>query len=80
MELGAVYNRQPNMKKESELFIPIGHELVFDIDITDYDNVRACCKGKAICDGCFLLLKGSIKTLRYILEGIFPIYVLKCLD
>jgi DNA primase small subunit len=80
MELGAVYNRQPNMKKEFELFIPIGHELVFDIDITDYDNVRTCCKSKAICDGCFLLLKGSIRMLKHILEGTFPVYVLKSLD
>jgi DNA primase small subunit len=44
--LGAVYNIKPKDKKvfKPGAFKPLERELVFDIDMTDYDEIRTCCR------------------------------------
>lgn len=43
-------------------FIPVERELVFDIDLTDYDDVRTCGKEGHICTKCWPLMAVAIKV------------------
>lgn len=43
-------------------FSPVERELVFDIDLTDYDDVRTCGKEGHICTSCWPLMAAAIKV------------------
>jgi len=42
---------------------PTHRELVFDIDMTDYDEIRTCCSGKGICKLCWGFIAAAVDVL-----------------
>nr|BAC76768.1 DNA primase catalytic subunit [Coprinopsis cinerea] len=64
-EIGPVYTGRPRDKKTLRpgSFTPTLRELVFDIDMTDYDLVRTCCSDAAICKRCWTFISAAVKVL-----------------
>jgi len=73
IDIGSIYNQIPKDSKTwSNGALQVEErELVFDIDITDYDEVRFCCSGADICDKCWPLMAFAIKVLDAGLEADF---------
>ncbi|CAK9302510.1 unnamed protein product [Gordionus sp. m RMFG-2023] len=63
IDIGAVYNFRPKDRFTVANFIPLSKELVFDIDISDYNEVRTCCKESDMCEKCWPLMVIAIKIL-----------------
>jgi len=56
---------QPGDKKtvRPSAFFPVQRELVFDIDMTDYDPIRTCCSGAGICRRCWGFISAAVRVL-----------------
>jgi DNA primase small subunit len=65
-EIGPQYSINPRDRKtlrKASSFRPVMKELVFDIDMTDYDPIRTCCSGAAICHKCWQFIIMAIKVV-----------------
>ena len=65
IDIGAIYNLKPSERKSfsASSLIPLSKELVFDIDVSDYDNFRNCCQGKGMCRLCWKYCRVAIEFL-----------------
>lgn len=66
MEIGAVYSHPPKNHNTviKDAYKPLERELVFDIDMDDYDDIRTCCTGAKLCTKCWTFMKAAIEILR----------------
>ena len=64
-EIGPVYSSNPRDRKtlRGGQMKPVSKELVFDIDLTDYDDIRTCCTKANICNKCWAFVTMSIKVI-----------------
>jgi len=73
MDMGAVYTAPPkqhNAIKASE-FQPVERELVFDIDLSDYDDVRTSGSGASISTRCWQFMVAAVKVVDDTLRNDF---------
>uniref|UniRef100_A0A7M4ECW4 DNA primase n=1 Tax=Crocodylus porosus TaxID=8502 RepID=A0A7M4ECW4_CROPO len=65
VDIGAVYSHRPSQHNtlRSGAFQAQEKELVFDVDMTDYDDVRGCCSSAEICSKCWTLMTIAIRIL-----------------
>jgi len=66
IDIGAVFNYPPKDNKSlpSEKLQTQERELVFDIDLTDYDGVRMCgCSGAKICHKCWKFMGMAVEVM-----------------
>ncbi|XP_063685270.1 DNA primase small subunit-like [Bolinopsis microptera] len=65
IDVGAVYNIKPKDHKsfKSGSFTAVEREVVFDIDMTDYDEVRYCCSEAKICSDCWVFMKIAVRII-----------------
>ncbi|KAL9034669.1 MAG: hypothetical protein Q9214_006944 [Letrouitia sp. 1 TL-2023] len=73
-EIGPVYTANPRDRKtlrRSANFRPMAKELVFDIDLTDYDEIRTCCDLANICHKCWSFVTMAIKVVDSALRNDF---------
>lgn len=73
IDIGAVFTAPPKDHNiiKPEAFKTVERELVFDIDMTDYDSIRTCCTGANICLRCWPYMTMSIKVLDHLLREDF---------
>jgi len=69
IDIGAVYNTLPRYHNTANAngFFPVQKELIFDIDMTDYDFVRTCCSEAKICGKCWKYMIVAYEIINSIL-------------
>lgn len=66
IEIGPIYTADPKDRKTfrtATAFQPLAKELCFDIDLTDYDDIRTCCNKANICPKCWKFTHMAVKVL-----------------
>jgi DNA primase small subunit len=66
IEIGCAMTAPHCYRHEAISFVA-GRDLVFDVDLSDYDPLRFCCKDAAMCEICWGFIVGAIKVLQHLL-------------
>ncbi|CAG5012611.1 unnamed protein product [Parnassius apollo] len=69
LDIGAVYNNKPSISRHDA--VVLARELVFDIDLTDYDEVRTCCQEAKVCDKCWKFMVIACEIIHTSLKDDF---------
>ncbi|GEQ71956.1 hypothetical protein JCM33374_g5642 [Metschnikowia sp. JCM 33374] len=72
-EVGAIYSVNPKERKNlpKNAMKPLSKELVFDIDLTDYDEIRTCCSKTDICTKCWKFIQVASEVISLALREDF---------
>jgi DNA primase small subunit len=73
IDIGAVFTTPPKDKEtvNPTQFKPVERELVFDIDLTDYDDIRSCCSGAQYCTKCWPFMNMAMEVMSRVLSEDF---------
>lgn len=71
IDIGGVFDKKPKIKKHLYELKVEQREVVFDLDLSDYDDVRTCCQDKSICDNCWPLMRCAIDVINIVLREDF---------
>lgn len=77
---GPVYNVKPSARYIiGPNLVPVAHRLIFDVDATDYDDIRECdCptkkEGVRVCKRCWPLIGVALIVIRYLLRYKFGLH------
>ncbi|KAJ2159288.1 p48 polypeptide of DNA primase [Coemansia sp. RSA 552] len=73
VDIGAIFTAPPRQAKTLQpgAFRPVAKELVFDIDMTDYDEVRTCCQGGQVCERCWRFVAVAMHVMDQALREDF---------
>ncbi|XP_077217286.1 uncharacterized protein LOC143851685 isoform X1 [Tasmannia lanceolata] len=78
IDIGPVYSVDPAKRHAyaqtgGNVFSPVERELVFYIDMSDYDDVRYCCSGADVCIDCWPFMTIAIKLMDAALRDDFGV-------
>ena len=71
MDIGALFTAPVSRHAELPAFEAVSKEFVLDIDLTDYDDIRSCCKGGEVCVSCWRWMVVAIRILNKVLRETF---------
>lgn len=68
IDIGAAFSAPPSEKKKFTVFQPVQRELIFDIDLTDYDFLQVDASKVETCDACWPIMAVAVKTMDRMLR------------
>lgn len=63
IDIGPVFSSRPKHHRSTPRMLPVEREIVFDIDLSDYNPVRTCCQENSICQKCWKFMVVAVKIL-----------------
>jgi hypothetical protein len=68
IDIGATYSAPPSEHKKFKVFQPVQRELIFDIDLTDYDFLSVDANKLETCDACWPVMAVAVKVMDRVLR------------